>query len=95
MMGWLRLTPDEIAAVRLSLWISMWAVACSMPLGIATAWVLARRRFPGKILLDGLIHLPLVLPPVVTGYVLLVLFGRKGFIGGWLHDALGITLAFS
>jgi molybdate transport system permease protein len=94
-MNVLSLTQAEIEALRLSLWVSSWAVLASLPLGIATAWLLARRSFPGKTLLDGVIHLPLVLPPVVTGYVLLVLLGRKGIIGAWLFKTLGITLAFN
>ena len=89
------LTPLESEALRLSLWVSSWAVLASLPMGVAIAWLLARRSFPGKTLLDGLIHLPLVLPPVVTGYVLLVLLGRKGIIGEWLFDTLGITVAFN
>jgi molybdate transport system permease protein len=88
------LTAIEVEALRLSLWVSLWAVAGSLPLGILTAWVLARLRFPGKQLLDGLVHLPLVLPPVVVGYLLLVLFGRKGPIGAFLYDRLGVTFAF-
>lgn len=95
MTHWLSVTPGEMEAVQLSLWVSLWAVACSMPLGIGTAWILARWRFPGKLLLDGLIHMPLVLPPVVTGYLLLVIFGRKGLVGEWLYDTVGITLAFN
>jgi molybdate transport system permease protein len=91
----LTLTPLEWEALRLSLWISAWAVAASLPVGILVAWVLARLDFPGKSILDGVVHLPLVLPPVVTGYLLLVLFGRKGPLGGLLHDCLGITLAFN
>lgn len=94
-MEFFALTPFETEALRLSLWVSCWAVAGSLPLGIMAAWVLARRRFPGKILLDGLIHLPLVLPPVVTGYLLLVVLGRKGIVGGWLYHTLGITVAFN
>jgi molybdate transport system permease protein len=64
-------------------------------MGILVAWVLARLHFPGKTLLDGLVHLPLVLPPVVIGYLLLTLLGRRGIIGAWLHNILGITLAFT
>ncbi|MBI5896367.1 MAG: molybdate ABC transporter permease subunit [Desulfobacterales bacterium] len=94
MTAW-ALTPVEMEALRLSLWVSGWAVAGSLPLGILAAWLLERRDFPGKALLDGLVHLPLVLPPVVIGYLLLVLLGRNGFIGAWLHDTLGITLAFN
>ena len=89
------LTPLEIEALRLSLWVSCWAVLASLPFGLFCAWLLARCRFPGKSLVDGVIHLPLVLPPVVVGYALLVLLGRRGVVGAWLHDVLGITLAFT
>jgi molybdate transport system permease protein len=91
----LTLTPLETEALRLSLWISVWAVAGSLPIGIMLAWILARRNFPGKTLLDGLIHLPLVLPPVVIGYMLLVLLGRKGMLGEPLYRAFGISFAFN
>ncbi|HXP95668.1 MAG TPA: molybdate ABC transporter permease subunit [Telmatospirillum sp.] len=91
----LTLTPLEVEALRLSLLVSVWAVATSLPFGILCAWLLARRQFFGKSLFDGLIHLPLVLPPVVVGYALLVSFGRKGIIGGWLYDTLGISFAFN
>jgi molybdate transport system permease protein len=94
-MGLFDLTPLEWEALRLSLWVSGWAVAGSLPIGIMIAWILARHRFPGKSLLDGLVHLPLILPPVVTGYLLLVLLGRRGVIGKALHDVFGITLAFT
>lgn len=94
-MGFFHLTPMEWEAIRLSLWVSGWAVAGSLPLGILVAWSLARLKFPGKTLLNGLVHLPLVLPPVVIGYLLLILLGRRGIIGAWLHDFLGITLAFT
>ena len=87
-------SPDEWRAVALSLRVSLWATALSLPFGIFVAHLLARRRFPGRQLLNGLVHLPLVLPPVVIGYALLVLFGRQGVIGALLHDWLGITLAF-
>jgi len=89
------LTSMEWEALRLSLWISFWAVAASMPFGILVAWILARSSFPGKSIFDGIVHLPLVLPPVVTGYVLLVFFGRKGPLGAFLQDHLGVTLAFN
>jgi len=88
------LTPVEFEALRLSLWVSLWAVSGSLPLGILTAWVLARLRFPGKQLLDSLVHLPLVLPPVAVGYLLLILFGRRGLMGAFLYEHLGITFAF-
>jgi len=88
------LTPDEWGIVALSLKVSVVAVALTLPLSYALAWVLARRRFPGVILLDALVHLPLVVPPVVTGWLLLLLFGRSGPIGGWLEAQFGVTLVF-
>ncbi len=88
-------TPLETEALRLSLIISSWAIAGGLPIAIGLAWLLARRRFPGRTLLDGIVHLPLILPPVVVGYALLVLLGRNGLVGAWLDDALGITLAFT
>ena len=91
----LTLSPLEAEALRLSLLVSVTAVICSLPFGIFTAWLLARRQFPGKILLDGLMHLPLVLPPVAVGYLLLVTMGRHGLIGGWLYDVFGVTFAFN
>ncbi len=95
MMQWWQLTDIELEALRLSLWVSGWAVALSLPAGIVVAWVLARLRFPGKNILDGVVHLPLVLPPVVTGYLLLVMLGRNGIIGAVLYKTLGIVLAFN
>jgi len=83
----------EVAA--LSLKVSLWAVACSLPVGIACAWMLARCRFPGKILLDGLVHLPLVTPPVVVGYLLLIVLGRNGWLGRLFHDWFGVTFTFT
>lgn len=94
-MGPLHLTDAEWQAIALSLRVAVVSVAASLPLGIATAWLLARRQFPGKLLVDGLVHLPLVVPPVVVGYCLLVLFGRRGPIGAWLYSELGITLIFT
>lgn len=94
-MEMLGLSQFESQALRLSLWVSAWAVAGSLPLGIFLAWLLARKNFPGKLLVDGVVHLPLVLPPVVMGYILLVLLGRKGVIGASLHSIFGITFAFS
>lgn len=88
-------TDLELEAIRLSLRVAFWSVACSLPAAIAIAWVLARTRFPGRLLLDGLVHLPLVVPPVVVGFMLLVLFGRRGPIGGWLYDSFGITIIFT
>ncbi len=89
------LTPLEMEALKLSLRVSVWAVAASLPFGILAAWVLARLKFPGKSVLDGLIHLPLVLPPVVVGYLLLVLLGNRGLLGAWLHETFGITFIFT
>lgn len=89
------LTPTELIALRLSLQVALTAVAFSLPLAIFVAWLLSRFEFPGKTLLDAVVHLPLVLPPVVIGYFLLVLFGTKGPIGGWLYDVLGIRLIFT
>jgi molybdate transport system permease protein len=94
-MDQLHLTDYEVSAILLSLKVSGWAVAGSLPPGIFCAWLLARRRFPGKVLVDGLIHLPLVLPPVVVGYLLLVGLGRNGVVGALLRDWFGITLAFT
>jgi len=88
------LTPDETAAVLLSLKVAFWSVMISLPLGYAAAWMLARWHFPGKILVDAFIHLPLVLPPVVIGFMLLATFGLNGAVGGWLYDWFGITFAF-
>jgi molybdate transport system permease protein len=87
------LTPDEWTAVALSLRIAVVATVVSLPFGIAVAWLLARKDFWGKSLLDGVVHLPLVLPPVVTGYLLLITFGRKGLVGGFLAD-IGIVFSF-
>lgn len=85
----------EWQAVMLSLKVSGIAVLCSLPFGILMAWILVRCRFPGKTLLDSLIHLPLVLPPVVVGYLLLIGLGRRGFIGEKLYDWFGFSFAFS
>lgn len=87
-------TPDEWTAIGLSVKVAIAATLCSLPVAILAGYALARWSFPGKTLLNGLLHLPLVLPPVVTGYLLLVAFGRQGPIGGFLYDWLGITLSF-
>ena len=87
------LSPQEWQAVALSLRVSLMATALSLPFGIWVAHLLARRQFWGKAALNGLVHLPLILPPVVTGYLLLLTFGRKGFVGQYL-EMLGIVLAF-
>ena len=88
------LPPEAWEAVRLSLRVSLWATLASLPFGLLAAYALARWRFPGRQLLNGLVHLPLILPPVVTGYLLLLTFGRRGWLGAALYDWFGITLAF-
>jgi molybdate transport system permease protein len=88
------LTPTEMSAILLSLRVAAVATLVATPLGIAAAWLLARRTFWGRPVVDALIHLPLVLPPVVTGYLLLLGFGRRGLVGAWLADHLGIVFAF-
>lgn len=88
------LTPAEWTALTLSLQVATVATLAALPLAIATAYVLARVPFPGRIVLDGLVHMPLVLPPVVTGYLLLILFGRRGPIGAFLEQTFGIVLSF-
>jgi molybdate transport system permease protein len=88
------LSPTEWQAVALSLRVSFWATLCSLPLGIATAYALARGNFWGRQALNGLVHLPLILPPVVTGYLLLLTFGRKGPVGAVLEQWFGVVLAF-
>ena len=87
-------TPAELVAIKLSLRVSIVATLVSLPFGIALALILARGRFPGRTLLDGIVHLPLVLPPVVTGYLLLIGFGRRGPIGAFLDQTFGIVFAF-
>ena len=88
------MTPEEWTAVRLSLLVATTATLASLPFGLAIAWLLARKDFWGKSLLDGIVHLPLVLPPVVTGYLLLIWFGRKGPVGAILDQYFGIVFSF-
>ena len=88
------ISPTEWTAILLSLRVATVATLVATPLGIAVAWLLARREFWGKALLDAAIHLPLVLPPVVTGYLLLLTFGRHGAVGAWLAEHLGLVFAF-
>jgi molybdate transport system permease protein len=88
------LSPAEWTAVALSLRIAIVATACALPFGLAIGWLLARKDFWGKIVVDGIVYLPLVLPPVVTGYLLLISFGRRGPIGAFLADYFGIVLSF-
>ena len=90
----MELSAEEIGIVLLSLKVALVSVACSLPVAVAFAYVLARFEFPGKILVDALVHLPLVLPPVVVGFALLVLFGKRGAIGAWLDQWFGIVFAF-
>jgi molybdate transport system permease protein len=90
----LELSPAEWTAVELSLRIALVATAWALPFGIAIGWLLARGKFWGKTVLDGLVHLPLVLPPVVTGYLLLMWFGRRGPVGAFLYDHFGVVFAF-
>jgi molybdate transport system permease protein len=89
------LTQSEWDAIRLSLRVATVAAIFSLPIGIVVAYLLARVRFPGRSLFDAFVHLPLVMPPVVTGYLLLLLFGRRGPVGSWLDSTFGIVLAFN
>jgi len=88
------MTAAELDIVLLSLKVAFWAMLGTLPIALALAFWLARHEFPGKALVDGLINLPLVLPPVVTGYLLLLTFGRNGVAGAFLEQQLGVTLAF-
>src|SRR4051812_4468702 len=90
----LALSPEEWVAVRLSLRVATVAMLASLPFGIGVAYLLARGRFPGKAILDGIVLLPLILPPVVTGYLLLIWFGRRGPIGAFLAEHFGIVFSF-
>ena len=89
------LSPSESEALLLTLSVAARAVAFGLPLAIAAAWVLARKRFPGRALFDALIHLPMVLPPVVVGWLLLLIFGVRGPVGAWLNDWFGVRLVFT
>ena len=88
------LSPDDWEVIRLSLKVAIVGVVLTLPVAFGLAYLLARGRFPGRILLDAVVHLPLVLPPVVTGWILLILFGRTGLIGAWLDRVFGFTLMF-
>ncbi len=88
------MTPDEWTAIRLSLLVATTATLASLPVGVAMAWLLARKTFWGKGLVDTLVHLPLILPPVVTGYLLLISFGRKAPVGAFLAEHFGIVFSF-
>jgi molybdate transport system permease protein len=89
------LTADDWSALGFSAGVASVAVACSLPFGVALGWFLARGAFPGKVFVETILNLPLVLPPVVTGYLLLVLFGKYGPVGGWLERMFGIEIAFT
>lgn len=93
-MEWLPLSDDEWTAVRLSIWVASWATVASLPFGILVAYALARWSFPGKALLNGVVHLPLILPPVVTGYLLLLAFGRRGPLGQFFETVFGLVFSF-
>ena len=90
----LELTQQEWSAITLSLKVAFFSVWISFPLALFFSWLLARRQFIGKSLLDGIIHLPLVVPPVVIGYLLLLTLGKGGFLGSWLYESFGLTLSF-
>lgn len=89
------LSDYELTALRLSLKVAAYAVVWLLPVAVILGWVLARKEFVGKSVLDSLIHLPLVLPPVVIGYLLLISMGRRGVIGSWLYDWFGVSFSFS
>lgn len=89
------LTPEEWSALALSLRVAVTSVALLLVPGVACAWLLARRDFPGKALVDAIVHLPLVLPPVAVGFLLLLALGRRGVLGRWLHETLGVDIAFT
>ncbi|MFC2172619.1 molybdate ABC transporter permease subunit [Acidobacteriota bacterium] len=89
------LSPEEWSALALSLKVATWCVLFTVIPGVAMGWLLARRRFWGKTILDALVHLPLVLPPVAVGYLLLIFLGSRGVAGRFIHDTLGIDLAFT
>jgi molybdate transport system permease protein len=91
----LDLSPLELEALSLSLRVALWSVLTSLPVGLLVAWLLARREFYGKAALNAIVHLPLVLPPVVVGYLLLVLLGREGPLGRLLYDLFGVGLPFT
>lgn len=89
------LTDFELQALWLSLKVALRSVAFALPFALVAAYVLARVRFPGKVLFDGLVHLPLALPPVLVGYLLLLTFGIRGPLGAWLYETFGLRLAFT
>jgi molybdate transport system permease protein len=88
-------TAEELDALALSAKVALCAVAICLPTGVAMSWLLARREFPGKVLVEALVQLPMVVPPVVPGYLLLLLFGTQGVVGRWLEAQFGIVIAFT
>lgn len=90
----LELSPSELDALQLSLRVAFWSMLATLPIAVFAAFVLARFNFPGKSVLDAVIHMPLVLPPVVVGYFLLLLLGRRGPLGAWLEQTFGVVVAF-
>ena len=95
MLSWFQLSPMEWDAIHLSMSVALSSMLWSLPFAIFIAWLLARKEFYGKSLITGIIHLPLVLPPVVIGYLLLVAMGRNGFIGKYLYQWFGVSFGFS
>ncbi|MGQ1946836.1 molybdate ABC transporter permease subunit [Geofilum sp. OHC36d9] len=95
MMGLFQIAPSEWTAVMLSIQVSVLSVMVSLPLALMLGYILARKNFRGKSLLESVLHLPLVMPPVVTGYLLLLLFGTQGFLGHWLFVVFGVSIPFS
>jgi len=89
------LTAEELSALTLSLKVSIWCVAATLPPGVLLGFLLAKRQFPGKAVVEAVLHMPLVLPPVVIGYMLLLTFGKNGWLGHWLDAAFGVSVAFS
>jgi molybdate transport system permease protein len=89
------LNPEEWQALQLSARVAFWATAASLPFGVLVGWLLARRDFPGKVMVEILVQLPMVLPPVVPGFALLMLFGTRGPIGHWLEQTFGVVVAFT
>lgn len=94
MTGALSISPEELSALSLSLKVSFTAVLCSLPIAVLSGFWLARTHFTGKAVLEALVYLPLVIPPVVTGYILLLVMGKNGAVGGFLHDVFGISFSF-
>jgi len=94
-MSWLLPTAEEWSALQLSMRVALWCVGMTLLPGTAIAWILARKTFPGKSIVDAVVHLPLVLPPVVTGYLLLMVLGSNRPVGRWLSEALGVQVAFT